>query len=177
MDQNTCSNKIWLLIISLLLIVSGIYVFFNPFTALLTSALFVGVVLIVIGSGYILSFSKGESYAILALGILDILVGILFLTNLSLSALTLPIILAFWIMANSVVQLAMAFELKDDPMFPTKPWVIGTFLGIVLSILIFMYPIVGTLTITILVGFYLIGYGLFELHRFIKCSKKSLAKE
>lgn len=177
MDQNICSNKIWLLIISLLLIVSGIYVFFNPFSALLTSALFVGIILIFIGSGYILSFAQGDSYAILALGVLDILVGILFLTNLSLSALTLPVILAFWIMANSVVQLAMSFELKNDPDFPTKPWVIGSCLGLILSILIFTYPVIGTLAITILVGFYLIGYGLFELHRFVKCSKKSISKE
>ncbi len=177
MDQNICSNKIWLLIISLLLIVSGIYVFFNPFSALLTSALFVGIILIIIGSGYILSFAQGDSYAILALGVLDIFVGILFLTNLSLSALTLPVILAFWIMANSVVQLAMSFELKNDPGFPTKPWVVGSCLGLVLSILIFTYPVIGTLAITILVGFYLIGYGLFELHRFIKCSKKSVIKE
>lgn len=177
MQKGICSNKSWLLIISLLLIVSGIYVFFNPLTALLTSALFIGLILIFVGTGYILSFSQGESYAILALGILDILVGILFLTNLSITAFTLPVILAFWIMSNSVVQLAMAFELKDSPDFPTKPWVIGSFLGIVLSILIFMYPVIGTLAITILLGFYLIGYGLFELHRFINCSKKNLIKE
>lgn len=177
MDQNICSKKIWLLIISILLIVSGIYVFFNPLSALLTSALFIGVILIMMGTGYILSFSQGESYAILALGLLDILVGILFLTNLSITALTLPIILAFWIMANSVVQLAMSFELRNDPNFPTKPLVIGSCLGIILSVLIFLYPIVGTLTITLLVGFYLIGYGLFELHRFIKCNKKTLTKE
>lgn len=178
MDQNNCSNKIWLLIISLLLIVSGVYVFFNPLSALLTSALFIGVLLIVLGAGYILSFAKGQSYGVFALGILDIFVGILFLTNLAITAVTLPVILGFWILANSIVQLVMAFELRKDPEFPTKPWVIGSCMGLVLSILIFMYPIVGTLTITFLVGFYLIAYGLFELHRFYKCSnKKILEKE
>ena len=118
MFQNLCSKNIWLLIISILLILSGIYVLFNPLSALIASVIFIGIFLLLIGSAYLLSFQENDSYAILALGILDIFLGLIFLTNIGITAITFPIIWAFWIMFNSIVQLAMGLELRNSPDVP-----------------------------------------------------------
>ncbi len=174
MMQKICSRNIWLLIISILLILSGIYVLFNPVSALIASVLCIGILFIILGSGYILAFKDGDSYAILALGILDVLIGLLFLTNIGISIATLPIILAFWILFNSTVQLAMALEIKNQEDAPWKQMIGASIFGIGFSILIFIYPTLGNITITLLLGLYLIGYGLFELHRFITCKPKEI---
>ena len=167
MLKKLCSRNIWLLIVSLLLIMSGIYVLFNPISALIASVLVVGILFIILGSSYILAFKDGDSYAILALGILDVFIGLLFLTNIGISVITIPIILAFWILFNSTVQLAMGLEIKNIPNAPWKQLIGSSIFGIGFSILIFIYPAIGNITITLLLGLYLIGYGIIELHRFI----------
>lgn len=174
MLQKICTHNIWLLIISTLLILSGVYVLFNPISALVASVLVIGVLFIILGSSYILVFKEGESYAILALGILDIFVGLLFLTNIGISVATLPVILAFWILFNSTVQLAMGLEIKNITGAPWKQLVGAGIFGIGFSILIFVYPAVGNITITLLLGLYLIGYGIFELNRFITSSHQKI---
>ena len=78
MLKKICYRNIWLLIVSLLLITSGVYVLFNPLSALIASVLIIGILFIILGSSYILAFKDGDSYAILALGILDVFIGLLF---------------------------------------------------------------------------------------------------
>lgn len=170
MLKKICYRNIWLLIVSLLLITSGIYVLFNPLSALIASVLIIGILFIILGSSYILAFKDGDSYAILALGILDVFIGLLFLTNIGVSVITLPIILAFWILFNSTVQLAMGLEIKNNPNAPWKQLVGASVFGIAFSVLIFIYPTIGNITITLLLGLYLLGYGIFELNRFITTS-------
>ena len=179
MFQNSCScfKNMWLLFISILLILSGIYVLFNPLTALITSVILIGIVLITIGCGYILSFQENDSYAILALGILDVFVGLFFLTNIGITALSFPIIWGFWILFNSTIQLVMGLELKNQDKNLFKALVSTSVFGLIFATLIFIYPAVATITITVLLGLYLIGYGIFEFSRFIACIKQKSAQE
>ena len=170
--QNLFLKNIWLPLIGAILILCGIYVLFNPMSALIASAIFIGVLFIFLGTGYLLSFRQGDSYAIFALGILDIFLGLIFLTNIGISALTLPVILGLWILFNSIVQIAMGFELKNTSGVPWKTIIGAGVFGIIFSTLIFIYPVVGTVTITFLLGLYLIGYGIFEIVRFFKLIEK-----
>lgn len=167
---NTIQNgkSLWLLIISLLLIFSGVYVLFNPLTALIASALFVGVVFILIGVGYLMAFREKKSSMLLALGILDLIIGILFISNLGISAVSMPVILAFWILFNSIAEVVMALELKSNNVPQWKYLLGGGIFGIIFSLLVFFLPVVGTVTITLVLGLYLIIYGALELTRFIK---------
>ena len=81
------------------------------------------------------------------------------------------IFICFWILFNSTVQLAMALEIKNQEDAPWKQMIGASIFGIGFSILIFIYPALGNITITLLLGLYLIGYGVFELHRFITCKQ------
>lgn len=164
------SKNIWLLIVSLLLIVSGIYVLLNPITALVASALTIGVILILIGTSYLVIFKQSHSYMMLTLGILDMLIGILFLTNIGVTAMSMPIIFALWILFNGIAQLVMGLEMKEMNIAgPGWKWLSGSgVFGILFALLIFIYPALGTATLTLLLGIYLIGYGGFELNRYLK---------
>ena len=166
---STQKKSIWLLIIGILLALCGVYVIFNPITALLASAMFVGLVFIILGAGYLMVFREKNSYWMLALGILDLIIGILFIGNLGITIVSMPVILGLWILFNAITEIVMGIEMKRtfDPNWQILFW--GGVGGIIFSLLIFAYPVVGTFMITALIGIYLIGYGLLEIIRYFKC--------
>lgn len=168
MAKEIRQRNIWLLIIGILLVICGVYVLFNPVTALVASALTIGVILIVIGTGYLITFRQSDSYITLIMGIVDILIGILFLTNLGITAVSMPIIFGLWVLFNGISQLVMGLEIKNTQ-GPAWKWLVGSgIFGIIFSLLIFAYPVIGTVTLTLLLGLYLIGYGAFELNRYFR---------
>lgn len=168
-NLTTSRRSIWLLIIGVLLILCGIYVILNPITALLASAMFIGLVFIVLGAGYLMVFRERNSYWMLALGILDLIIGVLFLGNLGITAASMPVIFGLWILFNGITEIVMGLEMKrnSDPNWQILFW--GGIGGIIFSLLIFAYPVVGTFMITALIGIYLIVYGMLEIIRYFKC--------
>ncbi len=166
--QDIKKQNIWLLIIGLLAIASGLWVLFSPITALVTSALILGIVFIVMGVGYLMVFRNTDDYMMLVLGILDILLGLIFLINLGVTAITMPIIFALWCVFVGISQLVAAFQVREMPDSPWGVLLLSGILGILFGALIFFYPVVGTFTITVFMGGYLILYGVFELLRAIR---------
>ena len=76
---------IWHLIAGIVIAVLGVYVWFNPAATLLGLALYLGIIFIVVGAGYfMLSFSNRSGWY-LTVGILDMLVGVIFVGNLGLT--------------------------------------------------------------------------------------------
>lgn len=166
--QPTASRNISRLIISLLLMFCGAYVLFNPVAALMTTSLILGLFFIVTGIGYFFVFYQSRSYMLMIMGILDILIGLIFVSNLGLTAQSIPIIFALWCLFIGITQIASSLEMKDFQIDVWK-WVFGLgLLSVLFAFLIFFHPAIGILTITLLMGSYLIIYGLFEFARFIQ---------
>lgn len=153
---------IWHLIAGIIMAVLGIYVWFNPVVSLVALALYLGIAFIVVGAGYLaVSFSFQSGWYLLV-GLLDIFVGIIFVGNLGVTAETLPIIFAVWCLAVGIVQLANAWQLRRDGF--DWGWSAGVgVLGIVFAFLILAYPVLGALTITAIMGAYILLYGLVEI--------------
>ncbi len=156
----------WHLIAGIIMIILGLYVWFNPVASLLGLALYLGIAFIVVGAGYFLASFSYRSGWYLVVGLLDIFVGVIFVSNLGVSAATLPIIFALWCLAVGVVQLANSFELRRDSY--AWGWTMGIgILGILFAFLILVYPAIGAITITTLMGLYIILYGAFAIAEYI----------
>ena len=167
-DTIANGKSLWLLIISILLIISGVYVLFNPISALITSAVLLGIVFIVIGTAYLMSFRQLNSYMLLALGILDIMIGVLFLTNIAATATSMPVIFGLWILFNSIAEIVMGIEMRSNGIAHWRYLIGMGIAGLIFSLLVFIMPIIGTVAITLIIGLYLIVYGIMEMRRFIK---------
>lgn len=153
---------IWHLIAGIIMAIVGIYVWFNPVVTLVALALYLGIAFIVVGAGYFAFSFSYQSGWYLIVGILDILVGIIFVSNLGVTAASLPIIFALWCLAVGVIQIVAAFQLKKIDL----PWgwdLTAGILGILFAFLILAYPAIGTITITALMGAYIILYGIVEI--------------
>lgn len=157
------SNSNWLLFVSLIMIVVGLYTWFHPVGAMMALALYLGIILILVGIGYLWAYSRWKNSWDLALGIIDILVGLVFVSNLGITAATIPVLFAFWALFVGVMQITASFEMKELGMDSWK-WVgVSGLVSIFFGFVIVYMPIVGAITITILMGAYLIIYGLVGL--------------
>ncbi len=163
------NRSVWLLIIGILLILCGLYVIFNPVTALIASAMIIGLIFIVVGTGYLMVFRESESYMMLSLGILDLIIGVLFIANLGITAVNMPIIFGLWILFNGITEIVMGIEMKGRLDTNWKILFFGGIAGVIFSLLIFAYPVIGTFVITMLIGAYLIAYGALEIVRYFRC--------
>ncbi len=170
MKNGLQTRNFGLLLISLLLIIGGIYVLFHPMAALLASAFMIGFVFVALGVGYLLLYGQVKTYWALGLGILDLFIGIVFLSNMGVSAASMPIIFALWILFVGISQLTVGLDLKklSSNAKGWKWWAASGVFGILFALLIFLFPAVGALSITVVFGIYLIEYGAFELDRYLR---------
>lgn len=146
------STDIWSLLASILLVILGFYVWSHPAEGLLAIALYLGIALIVVGVGY---FMQGDALV----GIIDALVGIIFVANLGLTAASLPIIFGLWCIIVGLSQLYTAYQVKMTYSLWFWPMLSGV-LGVIFGILILAYPNFGFLTIPALMGTYLLLFGI-----------------
>lgn len=153
---------LWHLLAGIIMLILGVYVWFHPAVTLLALALYLGIVFIAVGLGYFMASFSYDSGWYMMVGVLDILVGVVFVGNIGVTALSLPIIFALWSMAIGAIQLVTAFQFKRNDI----PWswsLCSGILGILFGFLILLYPSIGTITITALMGTYIILFGVIGI--------------
>jgi len=176
-EQNVSNNNngsLWRLAIGVIMVLLGLYVWFNPVTSLVALALYIGIAFIVVGAGYIVSSFSYESGWELFVGLLDVLVGIVLVSNLGITAASLPVILAVWCLAVGVIQIATSWRRGRDGYAWGWSLTIGI-LGILFAFLILSYPVVGVLTITTIIGLYLVLYGVFSIAEYFYLPQNRVA--
>lgn len=167
-------NNLWHLVAGIIMAVFGVFIWFNPAATLMALALYLGVIFVVVGAGYFMASFSYQSGWYLLVGILDMLVGVVFLTNIGVSAASLPIIFALWCMFVGVAQIVGSFELKKSGL----PWgwsLIMGVLGILFGFWILSSPVIGAITITALMGAYILIYGVVEIVEYFTVRKMQQA--
>lgn len=160
--MSTQKVGIWHLIAGLLMAALGIFIWFNPAITLMALALYLGIVFIVVGAGYLLNSYSMQSGWYMLVGLFDIFVGTIFVANLGVTALSLPIIFALWCLAVGVIQVVTAFQFQKAGI--SWRWTLTAgILGILFAFLILTYPAIGTITLTALMGAYVLLYGVVEI--------------
>ena len=87
------------------------------------------------------------------------------------TASTLPIIFALWCLAVGVIQLSTSLNLRRIG-FPWG-WTLSTgILGIVFAFLILIFPILGAVTITTIMGLYVSLYGIIAVAEYVYSQKR-----
>ncbi len=160
----------WRMCIGVIMTILGFYIILNPLESLLALALYIGIAFIIAGVGYIVTSFSFQSGWELFVGILDIFIGIIFVTNLGVTAATLPIIFAIWCLATGVIQAAGAYRLHQMRL----PWVWSLAtgaIGVLFAFLILAYPFIGVLTISAIMGIYAIVYGVFSVMEYFFVKK------
>ncbi len=162
-QDKRCS--IWHLISGLIMLILGIVIWANPAASLLGMAFYLGLMLFLLGCGYI-TFSLSEySGWYMVIGLFDVFMGLIFMTNLSLTAETLPIFFALWILASGVIQIAGSFDAYKIGM----PWgwsLASGVVGVVLAYFILTSQQFGEWALVLTAGTYVVIYGLISISEY-----------
>jgi uncharacterized membrane protein HdeD (DUF308 family) len=111
--------------------------------------------------GYSISrASKGEKFfALMMLGLLGVLVGIITLARPGITTLALVWVIAFWALIRGIMLIVSAFEMSGTA---GMRWLIGLLgvCAVIIGILFFFAPFAGVFSIILLIGLYSIAAGI-----------------
>lgn len=156
-------------LLGVLFILIGFVAFWDPVGNLLSLTVIFGVVALIKGI-YELFFRRlvreyigFSSVWLTVLGIVDLVIGILFLFNLYKGMMVLPYLFAIWMIVDSVFNLLMLEYYKAEG--KNQYWfaLIVSIITICIGVFLFVRPIVAALTLSFLVGIYFIWFGILML--------------
>ena len=173
--QKTFKIRKGLLFSSIFMLLAGILAWIFPDTALLAAALYLGVMFLISGGGYLADFYQLRSGWLLAVGLLNIIIGAILILNLGVTVASLPILLAIWILCLGVMQIAFGVDAKSVK-DPAWKWIfIAGVLGILFGLMILGYPLLGALAVSTLFGLYFFLYGCLGLAEYMEMKKLAKA--
>ncbi|MBR1825003.1 MAG: DUF308 domain-containing protein [Alphaproteobacteria bacterium] len=159
-QDKRCS--IWHLIAGIIMLVLGIVVWANPAQSLLGIALYFGLIIFLLGCGYITFSLQQYSGWYMVIGLFDVFMGLIFMTNLGLTVDTLPIFFALWILASGVIQITGSWEIRKLGM----PWgwsMLSGLIGVFLAYYILHSEQFGEWALVLTAGTYLVVYGIISI--------------
>jgi len=159
----------WLILIKgLILLILAFIAFFQPVTALMGLALYLGFSLLLTGLSVItaalINRKSDDSFGWhLSIGIIDVLFAFVLLSNPAITAAIFPFIVGFWIIVYGIMLFANSFQVKKTG---EKSWwteTLGGILTIIIGYLIMSNLIIGALTITFWIGLAFLLFGVVSI--------------
>ena len=160
------SRVLWL-IFGIALIISGIIAIFNPLETVVMLAYIIGFLMIFSGISSIFYFVSLRhligSGIILLDGIVSTICGIIIISNLLISAATIPYFVAIFTIVRGAVSIASSIDLKKQG-YDKWGWTLFSgILTIIAGIILTFNPLLGTLYLSIVLGSGLILYGIVTI--------------
>lgn len=165
-----------LLVLGILFIGLGIFVFANPLESYITIAVFFAVSMLISGlfqKWFAISNRdelEGWGWQ-LALGIMEAIIGIVLLFNLNFTMSVLPFYVGFWLLFKAFALIGFSFELKSYKVLNWWYYLVFGLLLTLLSWLIILNPLFGGMTIVVWTGIALIVAGIAYIMLSFKLKK------
>lgn len=159
----------WILI-GLFLLVMGLYFLIHPQETLLSVAWMFGLTMLVSGAADLVVYAArkwvyGLSGWFLADGIIDVVLGVVFLCNGWLAVEVLPYVLAVWAVGSGIVKCAGALVYRRGGM---PFWGVQFGVGVVVllfGVAVLLHPMIAVAAISAVIAILLITQGLMALMR------------
>ena len=169
--QTTFARILWF-IAGLLLIFTGVYFIFYPDATLLSLSVLIGVSMLIYGVFDLIIYARMHRLLaapawMLVDGLLDILVGLLFICNDWLALSVLPFLFSMWVMVSGISKTVQSLDLR---MLGIRGWGWLLALGVILIVLGFLSlfkPMAIVAVISVVIALSLIAEGVFALFRSI----------
>lgn len=161
-------EKMWTtsLITSILFIILGLFLFFQPQATISIIAYIIGGIIIISGASAIYKYFKKNQRARfdleLTFGVITTIAGLVVVLNPIALASLFPLILGIWIIISSTTKLQYAFTLKT---MGNHAWISTLIVALIMmlwGILLIFNPFQGALALTQLIGLFIIVYAVLD---------------
>jgi len=157
----------WCLIIAGIVIsLLGLYSMFHPAKAILSLAVFIGLGFIISGISHIFALCSHNNDSVdhpgwfMAQGVFEIILGVILLSNLGVTVISIPLMVAFWAMFDGVMRTTASFQLKKAGI--DKWWILLLYgiISILFALILLSRPFAGFIAVTFLLGITLLAWGI-----------------
>jgi uncharacterized membrane protein HdeD (DUF308 family) len=159
----------WLLAFGIITLLTGIIVLAWPGPTVLVIAVVFGVQLLVGGLFWFVSALASEekhTATRILLAVLAIVVGVVVLRSPATVALLLPLVLGLFWMVSGIIETFHALVARE---ITSRGWAVASgLLGLLAGIVLLAYPGVGLVTMTYLLGVWLVIYGGIAIGRAVR---------
>ncbi len=146
------------LIIGILFIFTSMVAFYDPARNLRAFVfVFAGMAIV---QGFWLIVDNNKSVLRIIAGILNILIGGFMIFNVYIAIATLPFIFSIWFISDSILRILALREIKDLGKGYYIFLLIMNLIGVAVGVMLFFRPILALLTLSFMVGFYLMIIGI-----------------
>jgi uncharacterized membrane protein HdeD (DUF308 family) len=156
----------WLLFFGILMVIAGVFAVAWPGPTVLVLAILFGIQILVSGIfSFINAFAADESGGMrvwnVIIGILGILVGLYAIRHIIVSVVALALLIGIYWVAYGIAQIYTAIAHQEAP---HRGWLgfIGA-LSVIAGIIVIMWPAPSLVTLAIVLGIWLIIYGIMEI--------------
>lgn len=156
--KHIVTNRYWwlMLLIGILSIICGIWVFRNPVESYFAMAAYFSFMFIIYGTGEIFNaFARRHSHTWgwnLVVGLLDLVIGFMLLGNLAWTADMLPFFVGFMLMCTSINFIGQALQMQVCHIRNWGWLLTAGILTLVFSFLLIFHPLLGLLNIVVWTG-------------------------
>ncbi|MEV0696779.1 DUF308 domain-containing protein [Saccharopolyspora sp. NPDC050389] len=163
----------WLLAFGILTVVAGVLVLVWPGPAVVTLAIIVGVQLFIGGIFWFVKAVGAHQENRFAHALLAIITGVILLRSPVASAAAFPLALGLFWLISGVVETLHAIVAAD---VPSRGWTIASgLLSVLAGIALLAYPGIGLVTLTYILGVWLVVYGVIAAIRAIQMRPHAVA--
>jgi uncharacterized membrane protein HdeD (DUF308 family) len=170
------------IIVSLVLILVGIFLIIYPETTLSFLSYGSGIILLITGLIPTINFfinKENQKYLDISFifGIIFIIVGMVIIINPKIVASIVPLLIGIWMIINGVIKLY--YSILINKTIKSISSIIISLLILVCGLLLVLNPFGGAVTLTIIIGIFLVVYSLLDLAEctIIYVSNKKSKKE
>lgn len=165
---NVLAKNWWALLIrGIVAVIFGLLAFFWPGGVAVVLVILFGAYAFVDGIFALISAVRAAEahqrwWAFLLEGIVGLLIAAIVVFYPGIAGLGLYFAIAIWAILTGILEIVAAVQLRK--MIPNEFWLIlGGILSIVFGVLLYLFPLVGILTVIYLIGFYAILFGIIMI--------------
>lgn len=156
------------IITSIIFIIVGIFLIIKPETTLSLISYILGLIILINGIiNLIRYFSNREKVNLydfgFIIGLISLVIAIIFISNPSMVASIIPLILGLWILINGIVKLQFSMNLRT---YQNSNWIrsiVISGISVILGIVLVFNPFKGAVLLTKIIGLFLVGYAILDL--------------
>ena len=146
-----------------ILILLGILAFMRPVSALVSVGFFIGCGLVASGINHFTGFYFFRLKRFIALGLLDIIVGVIMILQPGITAFFIPFMLASWLFTTGIARTCAAFWLGGAKIQGWWLMLINGIALIISSLLVCASPLISALSVMMIFAIVLIVAGVLVI--------------
>ena len=148
---------------SILYLVFGLLLFFNPSGVIVTISVIIGAISMIFGIFEIIMYTKTNSRTALTLGAFSFVAGLILCLNTNILATIIPMIIGVALIMQGVKKLEFAASFKEKNNDSWLYLFIAAALTIIVGIILFINPILGAVVTTQIVGAFIAIYAIIDV--------------